>query len=129
MQHALVEPHLPGLAGVVQLFAQALGQLLEHVARIDRLVVAAVDREGELELGEIGFDKVLKFDCGDDGVLVINGQEVTREDMDADCTIGVSLADLIAMANGELNPAAGFMQGKLKIAGDMGVAMKLVQIL
>ena len=36
------------------------------------------------------FDNVMKFDCGDDGVLVINKKEVTREDMEADCTIKIS---------------------------------------
>lgn len=80
-------------------------------------------------VAESGFDRVLKFDCGDDGILIINKNEIAHEDMDADCTIGISLDDLIAMIKGELNPTAGFMQGKLKVAGDMSVAMKLGQLL
>lgn len=75
------------------------------------------------------FDSVVKFDCGDDGILLIDKQSVSCEDADAQCTIGVTLADLIAMFKGELNPTMGFMQGKLKIDGDMSVAMRLSSLL
>ena len=75
------------------------------------------------------FDSVGKFDCGDDGVLVIDNQSVSTEDQDADCTIGVSLEDLQSIIAGELDPTGAFMQGKLKVDGDMSVAMKLGQVL
>ncbi|MFK8032248.1 MAG: SCP2 sterol-binding domain-containing protein [Gammaproteobacteria bacterium] len=71
------------------------------------------------------FDNVIKFDCGDEGVLVINKDEVTTEDMDAECTVSMTLENLMALVKGELNPTMGFMQGKLKIDGNMGIAMKL----
>jgi putative sterol carrier protein len=48
--------------------------------------------------------------------------------MDTDCTITVSLENLQAMMNGELNAVSGFMSGKLKVAGDMSVAMKLQSV-
>jgi putative sterol carrier protein len=35
----------------------------------------------------------------------------------------------MAMASGELDGTAAFMSGKLKIQGDMGIAMKLGPIL
>ena len=38
-------------------------------------------------------------------------------------------ADFVSMVNGKLNPQMAFMSGKLKIQGDMGLAMKLQQIL
>ena len=76
-----------------------------------------------------GFDKVIKFDCGDDGILVIKRSEVCIENVDADCTVGLTIDDLLALVNGELNPTMGFMQGKLKIDGSMGVAMKLGSLL
>ncbi|MEX2517918.1 MAG: SCP2 sterol-binding domain-containing protein [Paracoccaceae bacterium] len=75
------------------------------------------------------FDAAVKFDCGDDGVLVIDRQTVSTEDQPTDCTIGVALEDLQAIADGDLDPTAAFMQGKLKVDGDMAVAMKLGQIL
>lgn len=75
------------------------------------------------------FDSVVKFDCGDDGVLVIDNQSISTEDQDADCTISVSLEDLQSIVAGELDPTGAFMQGKLKVDGDMSVAMKLGQVL
>ena len=75
------------------------------------------------------FDSVVKFDCGDDGVVVIDNQSVSTEDQDADCTVRVSLDDLAAMVAGDLDPTGAFMQGKLQVEGDMGVAMKLSQVL
>ncbi len=75
------------------------------------------------------FEHVIKFDCGDDGVLVINKDEVTTKDMEAECTVGLTLDDLMALVKGELNPTMGFMQGKLKLDGNMGVAMKLGSLL
>ncbi|MCA9656264.1 MAG: SCP2 sterol-binding domain-containing protein, partial [Myxococcales bacterium] len=76
-----------------------------------------------------GLDAVLKFDLGDDGVIVLDGKSspntVSNEDGDADCTVGVALDDLVGMIKGDLDPMAAFSLGKLRIDGDMGVAMKL----
>ncbi len=76
-----------------------------------------------------GFDRVVKFDCGDDGVVVINKGEVTTTDMEAECTITVSKDDLDALTTGELDATSAFMQGKIKIDGDMSIAMQLSQVL
>jgi putative sterol carrier protein len=45
------------------------------------------------------------------------------------CTVIMAAADFVAMATGKLNPTAAFMSGKLKIKGDMGLAMKLQQLI
>ncbi len=47
----------------------------------------------------------------------------------ARCTVAATDADFLAIVNGKLNPQMAFMSGKLKIQGDMGLAMKLQQIL
>lgn len=74
----------------------------------------------------------IKLDT-DQGVVYIDGHQnppaVSNEDKEADCTLQVSVDDLQKMGAGELNPMTAFMFGKLKIKGDMGVAMKVGQML
>lgn len=72
--------------------------------------------------------KTLKFDFGDnhihiDGTGSVN--VVSAENKDADCTVTVAAEDLRAMMDGTLNPMNAFMGGKIKVQGDMSVAMKL----
>ncbi len=47
----------------------------------------------------------------------------------ARCTVAATDADFLNIVNGKLNPQMAFMSGKLRIQGDMGLAMKLQQIL
>lgn len=72
-----------------------------------------------------GMDKSVKFDFGDDGQVFASGDTVSTDDADADCTIKVDKDDFIALATGNLDPMMAFMSGKLKIDGDMSVAMGL----
>lgn len=81
------------------------------------------------QVASADFGHTLKFDCGEDGTLVINDKEVTTDDMDTECTITISKENLLSLVKGDLNPTMGFMQGKLKIDGSMGVAMKLSSLL
>lgn len=80
-----------------------------------------------------GLGATLKFDCGDDGCVYIDGKStpnsVGNEGGDADCTVGITLANLAALIQGELEPTTGFMMGKLKVKGDMGVAMRLQRVI
>jgi putative sterol carrier protein len=48
---------------------------------------------------------------------------------DAKCTVSATDLDFLNIVNGKLNAQMAFMSGKLKIQGDMGLAMKLQQIL
>ena len=75
------------------------------------------------------FSRSVKLDTGGDGVIVIDGTTVSITDADADCTIKLSKDDLESLIAGELNPTMAFMQGKLKVEGDMSVAMQLSQVL
>ena len=48
---------------------------------------------------------------------------------DADCTVSMKEEDFVSMWNGKLPGAQAFMTGKLKIKGDMSLAMKLQKII
>lgn len=48
---------------------------------------------------------------------------------DPDMTLIASGDDLLKMVNGDLNPVSAFMSGKVKIQGDMSLAMKLQGLL
>lgn len=73
--------------------------------------------------------KTVTLDLKGEGYIHIDGAAVTNENAPADCTVTVSKDDLEAMAKGELDPTTAFMTGKLKIAGDMSVAMALQPLL
>ncbi len=79
-----------------------------------------------------GLNATLKFDCGDDGVVVIDGNSapnaVHNDAVETDCTVTITRDNLAALISGELDPTTGFMMGKFKVAGDMGVAMKLSRV-
>ncbi|RRA99138.1 SCP2 sterol-binding domain-containing protein [Larkinella rosea] len=79
---------------------------------------------------ESGFNATVKL-ATDQGSIFIDGREnppvVSNEDNEADCTIKVSLSDLQKLGTGELNPMTAFMFGKLKVQGDMALAMKIGQ--
>jgi putative sterol carrier protein len=69
--------------------------------------------------------KSLKIDLGEEGLIRISGSDVDNEDLPADCTIHVTAADLQSIAEGDLDPTAAFMSGKLRVDGDLGVAMAI----
>ena len=56
-------------------------------------------------------------------------QAVTEEDGAADTTIKVAWADWQDMSDGKLDGMTAFMQGKLKVEGDMSNAMQLQGVL
>ena len=80
-----------------------------------------------------GLGKTLKFDFGSVGKIFIDGvstpNTVSNDDTAADCTLQLAWDDFLNMAAGKLDPTMAFMQGKLKVLGDMSIAMKLQPIL
>jgi putative sterol carrier protein len=81
-----------------------------------------------------GLGGTLKFDFGEPGSVYIDGKSAPNTVSDgagksADCTITVSLETFEKMVKGELDGTSAFMQGKLRVAGDMGLAMKLGPVL
>ncbi|WP_029059520.1 SCP2 sterol-binding domain-containing protein [Stappia stellulata] len=75
-----------------------------------------------------GISDRVKFDCGEAGVIFVEGSEVSNEDKEADCTVRISEDNLESLLAGDLNPTTAFMTGKIKVDGDMSVAMKLGSI-
>lgn len=75
----------------------------------------------------------IKFDFGDDGVLFIDATQrppaVSNDDADADCTLICSAETFSAILNGTQDPNIAFMMDKLKVKGNMGLALKLNSIL
>ncbi|MEQ1954244.1 SCP2 sterol-binding domain-containing protein [Mesorhizobium yinganensis] len=75
------------------------------------------------------FEKSVKFDLGKDGVIVVDRNTISTTDAETDCTISLSLDNLEALMSGDLSPTMAFMTGKIKVTGDMSVAMALSQLL
>lgn len=48
---------------------------------------------------------------------------------DAGCTMIMDSDDFVKMFKGELNPTQAFMGGRLKMKGDMMIAMKLEKLM
>lgn len=69
----------------------------------------------------------------DDLIVFVDGSGnsniVSQEDNEADCTIITSAATLLELQSGDLNPMMAVMGGKIKIGGDMGLAMKVQSLL
>ncbi|TDH08261.1 hypothetical protein EPR50_G00095950 [Perca flavescens] len=92
-----------------------------------------LQEEGEQFVKKIGGVFAFKVKDGPDGqeaiwfVDVKNGKGCVHNDAakKADCTIAMSDTDLLALMTGKMNPQSAFFQGKLKITGNMGLAMKL----
>ena len=76
-----------------------------------------------------GLDRPLSFDLKNGDYIHILGTKVTNENAPADCTITVAKEDLENMSRGELDPTMAFMTGRLKVDGDMSLAMKLQPIM
>jgi len=78
------------------------------------------------------FGNTVKFST-DQGVVYIDGNQnpptVSNDDKAADCTLKMDFSDFADLIEGKLDGVAAYMSGKLKIEGEMGVAMKLQSIL
>lgn len=80
-----------------------------------------------------GLNAVVKFDFGPEGSLYIDGKSnpptIDRTGPEPDTTLAIASGDLIKIQQGQLAPTMAFMTGKLKVTGNMGVAMKLSSML
>lgn len=81
------------------------------------------------KIGGSGFAGSAKFNISDEGAIVIDGSGAHISDDDADVTLTASAETFRNILAGEQNATAAFMMGKLKVDGDMGMAMKLAGLL
>ena len=76
-----------------------------------------------------GFDGSVKFDIAGEGAIMVDSSGVRAGEEDAECTLSADAETFEAILDGDLNPTAAFMSGKLAVDGDMGQAMKLGSVL
>jgi putative sterol carrier protein len=75
------------------------------------------------------FDGTVKFCFETKDVLLIDGRHspyvICNEDKAADCTVRIKFADFVKMVRGELNGTMAYMTGKLKVEGNLALAVGL----
>jgi len=81
------------------------------------------------KLGGEGFDGSAKFVIEGEGALIIDNAGCRAADDDAEVTLTADAETFRSILDGDLNPTAAFMSGKLSVDGDMGQAMKLAGVL
>jgi len=81
------------------------------------------------KIGASGFEGSAKFSIKDEGAIIIDGSGAHISDDEADVTLSATAETFRNILSGEQNPTAAFMTGKLKVDGDMGMAMRLAGVL
>ena len=72
-----------------------------------------------------GFDGTAKFEIEGEGSIMVDENGVREGDDEADVTMIASVETFQGIIEGDVNPTMAFMSGKLRIEGNMGMAMKL----
>jgi len=81
------------------------------------------------KLAGAGFDGSAKFVINGEGSIMMDSDGARASDDDAEVTMTADADVFQAILEGEENPTAAFMTGKLSVDGDMGLAMKLAGVL
>jgi len=92
------------------------------------IIDAAVTALNE-KLGEDSFEGSAKFVIEGEGAVVIDKDGARAGDDDTDVTLTADAETFEAILEGEQDPTAAFMSGKLSVDGDMSLAMQLGSVL
>ena len=102
-----------------------LRKLLHEVKR--ELLLCSVDDRVWSVMMVTGLDKL--FNVAPDPMTALASIQLGDSDSDADATIKVNWDDFVKISEGAMDPTMAFMQGKLKVEGDMSVAMQLQNLM
>ena len=75
------------------------------------------------------FSGTAKFEIEGEGSVIIDSDGAHAGDEDTDVTMTADADTFQGIIDGSTNPTSAFMTGKLKVDGDMGMAMKLASAL
>lgn len=92
-------------------------------------VVTAAVTALNAKMGGDGFDGTAKFTIEGEGSIIIDASGARAGDDDTEVTLTADTETFQSILEGDLNPTAAFMTGKLTVDGDMGTAMKLSGVL
>ena len=92
------------------------------------VVTAAVKALND-KLDGNGFDGLAKFEIEDEGAILIDETGARAGDDAADVTLSASADTFQEILAGNLDATSAFMTGRLKLDGDMGLAMRLGSVL
>jgi len=81
------------------------------------------------KMGKDGFDGTAKFVIEGEGSIVIDSDGARAADEQADVTLNADADTFESILQGDLDPTAAFMSGRLSVDGDMALAMKLGSVL
>ncbi|OAN78263.1 sterol carrier family protein [Sulfitobacter sp. EhC04] len=81
------------------------------------------------KLNAADFDGTAKFDIQGEGAIMMDSTGARAGDEPADVTLSADADTFQSIIEGDTNPTAAFMSGKLAVDGDMGMAMKLAAVL
>jgi len=127
-----VSSNRPPRAAVAHTTTGQASSLTNHKNETDMEMNEVMDQIKQRAANASPLGNTLKFNMGGQTVFLDgtgDANTVSTDDKDADCTVEIAPDDFAALMSGDLNPMSAFMSGKIKVKGDMGVAMKLQSLL